>query len=88
MLWKELYFGPKNDDAFGLKNTTSGICLSFGMLFRISVSIIDTARIVCRAGSMQRSGVRLSVCLSHHSAAARHCGGFAAVARRDGDIDR
>jgi len=37
---------------------------------------------------MQRSGVRLSVCLSHHSAAARHCGGFAAVARRDGDIDR
>jgi len=26
-----------------------------------------------------RPSVRLSVCLSHHSAAARYCGGFAAV---------
>ena len=33
----------------------------------------------CRAGSMKLSGVRLSVCLSHHSGATRRCGRFAAV---------
>ena len=32
--------------------------------------VIDTARTVCGAGSMKRSGVRPSVCLSRHSPAA------------------
>jgi len=46
---------------------------------------IDTARIVCVAGSMKRPGVCPSVrpvCLSHHSAGARRCSGFAAVGRK------
>jgi len=50
--------------------------------------IIDTARIVCRAGSMKLSNVRPSVCLSH-SVAAYRCGGFAAVGPAwAGDTDR
>ena len=46
-------------------------------------TVVGSARMVRIAYNMQRSGVRPSVCLSHHSAAA--CGGFAAerrVARR------
>ena len=41
-------------------------------------NIIDTARIVCGAGSMKRSSVRPSpsVCLSHLSPAAALCNGF------------
>jgi len=42
------------------------------------IAIIGTARIVCGAGTMQLSDVRVSVCLSH-SPAARRCSGFAAV---------
>ena len=51
-----------------------------------SALVIDTACIVCGAGSMKLSGVRPSVCLSvcpttsvPSLAAARRCGGFAAV---------
>ena len=46
---------------------------------RCFVLFIDIARIVCGAGSMKLSSVRLSVRPSHHSAATRRCGGFAAV---------
>jgi len=46
--------------------------------YHYSSNVLLTARIVCRAGSMQLSGVRPSVCLSH-PAAARRCCGFAAV---------
>ena len=42
---------------------------------------IHTARIVRRAGSMKRSSVRPSVCLSRHSTSAAACGGFAAERR-------
>ena len=45
---------------------------------------VDTARVICGAGSTKLSSVRPSVCLSvpsRHSAAARRCGGFAAVGR-------
>jgi len=42
------------------------------------ITIIGTARIVCGAGTMQLSDVRVSVCLSH-SPAARRCCGFVAV---------
>ena len=44
-----------------------------------SVSVTYTARILCGGGSMKLSGVCPSLCLSHHSANARRCGGFAAV---------
>ena len=51
------------------------------------LAIVDTAPTARAAGSMKLLTVRLSVCLSvcpfvppsHHSAAARCCGGFAAV---------
>jgi len=49
--------------------------------------IIETARIVCRAGSMKRLSVLpsvcLSVCLSHYSTAVVTCSGFAAERRVD-----
>jgi len=53
----------------------------------IVLCIIGTARIVCRAVSMQllgvRPSVRPSVCLSQHSPAARCYCGFAAVGPAD-----
>jgi len=49
--------------------------LRLGLITRV----INIARIVCAAGSMKLPSVRLSVRLSHYSAAARRCGGFAAV---------
>jgi len=48
-----------------------------------AVSLFDTARMVCGAGSIKLSVVRPSVRLSHHSPAARLCGGFAAERRAD-----
>ena len=45
--------------------------------------IIDNARVGCGAGLMQRSGVRPSVSLSHHSPAALRCCGFVAVREID-----
>ena len=53
----------------------------------LAFSLIGNAGIVCGAGSMNRYGVRPSVCLSHMPAAAA-CGGFAAVDSAVGDIDR
>jgi len=45
--------------------------------------LADTTRVVCGAGSTKLSSVPLFVCPSvrpsHHSAAARRCGGFTAV---------
>ena len=43
--------------------------------------VIDTACVVCGARSMKQSGVRPSVCLSHHSTTAAAFGGFAAGRR-------
>jgi len=49
----------------------------------INENCTDTAYVVCGTGSMILLSVRLSVCLSvhpsHHSAAACHCSGLAAV---------
>ena len=58
----------------------------------INVSLVDAARIVCRAGSMKLSGVRLSVCLSvrpsRHSPAACATAGLLLSALPAEDIDR
>jgi len=52
-----------------------------------AVSLFDTARMVCGAGSIKlsvvRPSVRPSVCLITRSPAARLCGGFAAERRAD-----
>ena len=47
---------------------------------RLPVSlVIDTARIVCGTGSVERSSIRLSACPSaHRSTTGAACGGFAA----------
>jgi len=52
------------------------------------VRVIHTARIVCVAGSMKLTSVRLSVCPSHHSPAARRSAGLLLSAVPAGDIDR
>ena len=44
----------------------------------MNIIVINTARIVCGAGSLKRSRVRPSVCLSRRSIAAAEWGGFAA----------
>ena len=70
------------------------------MLYRIAYLLLSAIQVTAEfklltrlayyaAGSMQQSGVRLSVRLSHHSPAARCCDGFAAGRpARTGDIDR
>ena len=42
------------------------------------IILTDTAQVVCVAGSMKRSSIHLSVCMSCHSTAGPVCGGFAA----------
>ena len=73
------------------RNTTSALTISTNSEHTTIIAIIaptttkkhkhqfiSTARIVCGAGSMQRSVVRPCVCLSRRSTAATAAGGFAA----------
>jgi len=81
MCIESCYILTHNINVLLLVNRSYNFNCSVQSIFKpaVLVIIVDTASIVCGAGSMKLSSVRLSVCLSHHLTATRRCSGFAAL---------
>ena len=83
-LWALLLYNSAANACWHFSDSYSFIAESYFIVLLLTL----TTRTVCGAGSVKRSSVRLSICLSNRSTATAACGGFAAERPAAGDIDR